>query len=546
MESTEVFHLVFCAVMVTVVTTEPPQCASECVCRRYAVLIVDCSRSQLEVVPKDLPSDAGLLDFSGNSLTGIDNQSFSQTLFKLTELVLDNNHINDINCGAFAKMPNLTSLHLDNNLLSSIPRDCFRGLWKLESLHISHNRLTQLSKWSFEGLDSLSLFVAEGNSLTFVELGTFQNMPKLSYLRLQSNNLTTLQEGLFNGSDSLIEVHLCNNDISFIHPRSFYENPILGKIDLTNNSLLLIPALPHARNLTRLILDGNFIADLSPRSFVHRENLETLSLNDSHVSSLEYEIFLFLPNLRQLFCKGNNLTWIDSRTGEYINRTTVVDMTDNRWVCDYNLHWVTAWAFNVSVFGNCSLPKKHKGKPVSSLTSADFYVAPEKLSSPTEFVFSSYEPLIVVCPVFGFPTPDISWSRKGNVIESSCNDDDLFYVEGIEGRMVNSSLYFKSPQKRLEGVFRCTATNEVGKLEVKIRLSHSWPWTVDGYKEPFTGTTLFPSLDSDKPKHNRRTIMTCVIVTLAILCLIALGVNAFFLLNRQGHSRVAPTIFERT
>lgn len=528
--------------LVTVVTSCPQNCS--CV-SRYAYS-VDCARAQFPEVPPDIPQIAELLDLSGNQITKLSNESFPSSLSQLKELYLDTNSIQTINSGVFLNMPNLTSLQLDNNHLLEVADDSFQGLSNLQSLFISHNRLRRLSTAAFRGLDELNLFVVEGNNITLIENGTFQYLPKLSYLRLQNNKLTSLQEGLFNSLYKLREVYLSGNDISTIHPRAFYANQGLIKVNLINNSLNAIPALPFAGNLTTLILDNNLITSVSAQSVMYREKLVTLSINENQISSIEYEIFQLLPHLRKFLCRGNHLRWIDSHAGEYINETDTIDFTENPWICDYKLHWTTQWSFDVSIFGTCGFPEKYAGRTVASLSPEDFYVAPERTSLPTEYEFNNDEPLTITCPVFAFPKPDIEWFYMGNAIKSTCNDC-AFQLMGVEGRIVNSSLYFHSPQNELEGIVRCLASNKAGRLEIQIKLIDSLP-TIHAYKEAHIGTTPSITLNySEEPKGSHtRSNLVYIIAILAILCVLSFAGNAYFYLDRKTRVRVAPIDLEPT
>lgn len=66
---------------------------------------------------------------------------------KLTELKLDNNHLETLN-GALAGLPELLRLNLSFNRLKKISPDDLIGLDQLRLLDVSHNHLTTLEETS--------------------------------------------------------------------------------------------------------------------------------------------------------------------------------------------------------------------------------------------------------------------------------------------------------------------------------------------------------------------------------------------------------------
>lgn len=72
--------------------------------------------------------------------------------------------------------------------------------------------------------------------------------------------------------------------------------------------------------------------------------------------------------------------------------------------------------------------------------------------------------LVLTCTVKGDPEPQITWSKNGKAISSS-EIMDLKYKNGVATLTINEIF----PED--EGVFTCTATNSVGSVETKSKLT---------------------------------------------------------------------------
>lgn len=524
------------------------QCPDNCSCRTgfNNALLVDCSRRDLRQIPLNITSSAESVDISENYLTCVKNDSFP-SLTGWQELFLNKNEIRTIHAGAFQMMPNLTTLKLECNNLTEILGGYFLGLSNLQNLDISDNSVHTLSNDAFLGLTSLNLLKLGGNKLEFIPNGTFQNLPQLGYLHLQNNSLTVMQDGLFHGLGFLSHVVLSFNSISDIHPQAFLGSTRLSYLDLSHNNISSIPYLPSTKDLKSLNCDFNFISELTVTPLKYHKNLTTLSVNNNAIKILDYNIFEYLPELRDFSCNGNDLTWLDPRIGVYINRTESVDMTGNPWKCDYHLRWITYWNFSEEIFGNCSVPCKLSGKPLTALVLRDFFIAPRKmLESPSSLNFTSDEELYIVCPVFSFPAANISWfslNRDG----SNKTLIGAFYLQGVLGESLNGSLLFEKPNERLAGELWCLARNDVGEIALPITLNYVGLQSTEEGKRKGQSATAPSNLVSEEPKTNSTSCITYVVLSLGLLIAIVLGSFGIFYVHRKICTRrlgIAPSISE--
>lgn len=74
------------------------------------------------------------------------------------------------------------------------------------------------------------------------------------------------------------------------------------------------------------------------------------------------------------------------------------------------------------------------------------------------------ETLTLACSVSGDPEPQVTWAKNGKAISSS-EIMDLKYKNGVATLTINEVF----PED--EGVYSCTATNSIGSIETKCKLS---------------------------------------------------------------------------
>lgn len=167
-------------------------CPAPCLC---ASNIVSCSGQKLSSPPISLPVYTSRLDLSHNTITNLSASWTSQTLYRLTTLVLNRNFINQIQENAFAQTPQVTHLDLSSNQLVALNSKMFTGLKKLQELLLFENRISHMAKDAFQSLIHLQRLYLSGNMLTHfpIELYEVQTGPKnLTFLDLSFNRLEKL------------------------------------------------------------------------------------------------------------------------------------------------------------------------------------------------------------------------------------------------------------------------------------------------------------------------------------------------------------------
>lgn len=200
--------------------------------------------------------------------------------------------IEDFPEGVFSGLNNLRSLTLSQNPVSDLPLALFDDLRSLEWLEISNMVLNTLNHRHFESLGSLEELIIQSNepegcqvpgcppqTLTFGP-NAFGPLSSLTKLNLRSNRFDELPDDLFAGLHNLEELLLRYNSLDRL-PESLYDLPALRILDLHNSGLREVGAqgFQNQRELRRLILSDNQMADLPPAAFRDLTHLEELRLD---------------------------------------------------------------------------------------------------------------------------------------------------------------------------------------------------------------------------------------------------------------------------
>jgi len=120
-------------------------------------IAVTCSDADLTSMPSELPSNAAVLDVSGNRLEVLDRASLPHTgVHHLSTANFSRNRIVTIATESFSRWSKLVNLDLSANRLSSIDHGTFRGAPQttLQFLDLSGNRLTDVDG-GFSGMTNL-------------------------------------------------------------------------------------------------------------------------------------------------------------------------------------------------------------------------------------------------------------------------------------------------------------------------------------------------------------------------------------------------------
>ena len=243
---------------------------------------------------------------------------------KITNLNLAFNLLHSIRTRAFKNLPCLTDLNLQNNPLKSVHPDAFKDIPRLKNLYLSSTQIIQ-SRDSlyflkyFQTSVYLKLTLAENNlcdllchypkrqisaaNVTEIDLSnnflksstqflqyngkifhyakslilrncgiisTLFNMsaPYIEHLDLSDNKIDTISQEMLNGLPSLEVLLVSKNKITYFSDSAFKLNPNLTHLDLSHNFIRRISFNKEfLKNLKKLVLNNNYIFDLSPKTF---------------------------------------------------------------------------------------------------------------------------------------------------------------------------------------------------------------------------------------------------------------------------------------
>jgi len=116
-------------------------------------------------MPSELPTNAAVLDVSGNRLEVLDRASLPHTgVHHLSTANFSRNRIVTIATESFSRWTKLVNLDLSANRLSSIDHGTFRGApqTSLQFLDLSGNRLTDVDG-GFSGMTNLFRLVTSSH-----------------------------------------------------------------------------------------------------------------------------------------------------------------------------------------------------------------------------------------------------------------------------------------------------------------------------------------------------------------------------------------------
>ncbi|ELU18940.1 hypothetical protein CAPTEDRAFT_210424 [Capitella teleta] len=231
----------------------------DCLCtvdspfKPVSVTLLNCTNLDLsQDALSELPPSTKTLIFTGNSMTELLNNLFTQADNSLEYIDLSRNHIKTIHGRTFHKVSNVRKLILDENewVLDDHTR-VFSNFENLRFLSLNKAIVKKANStdhilrvgWILEDshLELLEEFQLQYNSILFTKSTTFCSLPSLRILHL-SNNVIFDSQGLINAQcmRQLEEFYLHNNSLSFLNQQEIDALDVMA-----------------AKNLRILTLDDN-------------------------------------------------------------------------------------------------------------------------------------------------------------------------------------------------------------------------------------------------------------------------------------------------
>ena len=170
-------------------------CPSNCTCYHdttWTKNIAECSSSEFQDLPDQLPMDATEIFLDGNNLGDLHSHTFIGR-DKLRVLYLNNSRIISVENHTFNGLSSLEKLHLERNSIAKLQGDEFHGLGHLKELHLQDNRIATVNNNTFRALRSLQVLDLSGNNIRDFPVWNLAESNALLKQVLLSNNPWTCE-----------------------------------------------------------------------------------------------------------------------------------------------------------------------------------------------------------------------------------------------------------------------------------------------------------------------------------------------------------------
>uniref|UniRef100_A0A4W4DXS1 TIR domain-containing protein n=1 Tax=Electrophorus electricus TaxID=8005 RepID=A0A4W4DXS1_ELEEL len=285
----------------------------------------DCSRMNLDAVPRDLPADITSLDVSHNRLHAL--QASTLALYSsLSELDASYNSLTTLGQGLCESVPLIRRLDVQRNQVHLLSDNDLKSCSHLTRLDLSDNRL-KLRGEPFSVLNNLVWLDVSRNKLTSARLGSRPQLPRLATLVLAGNDIATLRADDFSFLNESSVLVLGLSALPLKEPQCLRTNdcfkPVAGLRDLMLDGSNLNPQVLSSlcwelsetavRNLS---LRNTQTLTLSNTTFqgLGKTNLTVLDLSNNQLSDIPKGTFQWFPLLENLSLEHNNLKHLTNGT----------------------------------------------------------------------------------------------------------------------------------------------------------------------------------------------------------------------------------------
>lgn len=285
----------------------------------------------------------------------------------------------------------------------------------LDAINCSGVGFTNISVLHDVG-DTVKTIVFTGNDIDTLDVSVLKSATNLKSLDLSSNNISTIMPGGFSAIPHLEKLTLNNNSwLVDKDTEPVFENVMLKKLYLNNAFAINFNATSTKKFVTHLAyvfddkqvlgsleelhLASNDLYFVVSEIFCNMPKLRYLDLSHNHISKLLCNATC-LTAIQHLLFQNNNLNHISQECISWIQqpafKTVKLNITDNPFICDCNMHHQYKWMLNDSssahFYGDekdkllCQFPQRWAGQPILHLKNSDF-VCPQYVSGNNKLKF---------------------------------------------------------------------------------------------------------------------------------------------------------------
>ncbi|XP_072258243.1 immunoglobulin superfamily containing leucine-rich repeat protein 2-like [Pyxicephalus adspersus] len=280
-------------------------------------------------------------------------------------------------------------------------------------------------------------------------------------LSLSANKIGSLKKSNFVGVPQVTSLWLAHNDISTVEKGT-------------------LATLVHLKNLD---ISHNQLVDFPWEDLASLPALQLLKMNNNRMVNLPVDAFDNLKDLRSLRINNNQFSVIREGTFKPLVSLLHIQIYNNPFHCTCSLMWLKKWTEEAQVTVAekdlivCASPEDLQGKTLSKIPDLPCVAPSVQLSyHPNLDNTELYDgfTLALHCLVTGIPKPVIQWKVRNATQEVEINLPTDTSKAEISGHFVvhqNGTLVIPHLSKKLEGVYTCLATNEMGSSQSSVNVS---------------------------------------------------------------------------
>lgn len=306
--------------------------------------------SRINPLAFNVGNNITLLDLSHNLIADIDNRTFAKLSRQLDTLDLGYNVMEAIPDGLFDGLSSLRSLYLGNNRLKQLGCPLFDHLTSLKTLHLTDNKLQSFDSNCIQSNESFSLFLS-GNELT-----TFVLSGNVTEINVSANKITkiTIADD-FAGSEMIAFNSSKNRIENIVDVLKQFGSP-LEILDVSDSPVgsLSVDTFEPFYNLEYLVLRNTSLSNIQFGTFHFQQQLTVMDLSDNNLKRINFEMLHWnSKNLERLYLDGNGLADLSNLTRILYPSLKYVSIDDNNFDCEYLSAIRILWKINgISVVSN--------------------------------------------------------------------------------------------------------------------------------------------------------------------------------------------------